>query len=107
MSDQITEAERLDWVREARDTIRTKMRGDGLSAAQAYEATATARVWRQDDARAVLHEARVHGPEAANRERHPDFREHLHGRVRWVESVNPAQGHRLREQYDKIIWPDS
>ena len=57
MSDQITEAERLDWVREARDTIRTKMRGDGLSAAQAYEATATARVWRQDDARAVLHEA--------------------------------------------------
>lgn len=61
----------------------------------------------RDRLRAVLHQARVHGPEAANRERHPDFREHLHGRVSWVESVNPAQGHRLREQYDKIIWPDS
>ncbi|WP_182560164.1 reverse transcriptase family protein [Microlunatus kandeliicorticis] len=60
----------------------------------------------RDRLRAVLHDARRHGPEAANRERHPHFREHLHGRITWVESVSPVQGRRLRAQYEAIVWPE-
>ena len=55
--------------------------------------------------RAVLHDAAMHGGEAANRARHPDFRAHLNGRVGWVEAVNPLQGSRLRRQFDTIAWP--
>jgi RNA-directed DNA polymerase len=47
----------------------------------------------------------MHGGEAANRARHPDFRAHRNGRVGWVEAVNPLQGSRLRRQFDAIAWP--
>ncbi len=58
-----------------------------------------------DRLRAILHDAAVHGPAAANRDRRPDFRAHLAGRVGWVESVNPVRGARLRAQFDQIGWP--
>jgi RNA-directed DNA polymerase len=58
-----------------------------------------------DQLRAVLHDAGRHGPTAANRLGHPDFRAHLEGRVGWVESVNPVRGRRLRAQLDAIVWP--
>ena len=58
-----------------------------------------------DQLRAVLHDAARHGPAAANRLRHPDFRAHLEGRVGWVESINPARGRRLRAQLELIEWP--
>lgn len=58
-----------------------------------------------DQLRAVLHDAVVNGPEAANRLGHPSFRDHLIGRVGWVESVNPVRGRRLRRQLDAIVWP--
>ena len=57
-----------------------------------------------DRLRAVLHEARVRGPEVANRHGHPDFRASLSGRVEWVASVNPQRGHRLRADLDAIDW---
>lgn len=60
----------------------------------------------RDQLRAVLHEARLRGPEAANRYEHPNFRDHLHGRITWVESVNPTQGRRLRAQFDAISWTE-
>lgn len=60
-----------------------------------------------DQLRAVLHEARTRGVELANRDRHPDFRQHLSGRVGWVESVNPARGRRLRLQLAALAWPES
>ena len=59
-----------------------------------------------DQLRAVLHDAVLHGPEAANRDGLPNFRDHLAGRVGWVESVNPVRGRRLRTQFDAIVWPD-
>lgn len=59
-----------------------------------------------DQLRAVLHDAIRHGPEAANRAGLPHFRDHLAGRVGWVESVNPIRGRRLRAQFDAIVWPD-
>jgi len=45
-----------------------------------------------DQLRAVLHDAAVNGPEAANRGGVPYFRAHLEGRVGWVESVNAGRG---------------
>lgn len=59
----------------------------------------------RDQLRAVLHDASRNGPTPANRLGHPDFRSHLEGRVGWVESVDPAQGRRLRAQLDAIVWP--
>lgn len=44
------------------------------------------------------------GPESQNRERHPNFRSHLEGRVSFMESVNPAKSYRLRDLYERIQW---
>jgi len=59
----------------------------------------------EDRLRAVLHEAQVRGPEAANRTGVPHFRSHLEGRVGWVEAVSPVRGARLRRQLDAVVWP--
>jgi RNA-directed DNA polymerase len=59
-----------------------------------------------DRLRAVLHQARTAGPEAANRTGHPDFQAHLTGRVQWVESLNPPRGRRLRADLDAIRWDE-
>jgi RNA-directed DNA polymerase len=61
----------------------------------------------EDRLRAVLHDARLRGPAAANREQHPHFRAHLEGRVTWAEAVNPVRGRRLRLEFDAIIWPET
>lgn len=58
-----------------------------------------------DQLRAVLHEAATSGPVAANRHHHPEFRQHLEGRVEWVESVNPGRGRRLRRDLAAVVWP--
>jgi hypothetical protein len=58
-----------------------------------------------DRLKAVLHDAALHGPAAANRAGVPDFRAHLAGRVAWLESLNAARGARLRERLDAIEWP--
>jgi RNA-directed DNA polymerase len=45
------------------------------------------------------------GAASQNHEGHPLFREHLEGRVGFVESINPAKGARLRRIFEKIDWP--
>jgi len=45
------------------------------------------------------------GPGGQNREEHPQFHAHLEGRVRFVEMVNPGKGKRLRDLYERIVWP--
>jgi len=70
--------------------------GDRLGVPRAYH----------DRLRAVLHDAAINGPEAANRSGLPYFRAHLEGRVGWVESVNAERGRRLRAQLNAITWPD-
>lgn len=57
-----------------------------------------------DRLRAILHDAHQHGPQRANRLGHAQFREHLNGRIGWVESVNAARGERLRARFDSIDW---
>jgi RNA-directed DNA polymerase len=44
------------------------------------------------------------GLASQNRERHPDFRAHLMGRVAFVASVNPVRGGRLQDLFDRIVW---
>ena len=55
--------------------------------------------------KAILHDAAVNGPAAANRAGHPQFRAHLLGRIAWVEQLNPHRGRRLRERFGAISWP--
>ncbi len=44
------------------------------------------------------------GPESQNRERLPDFRAHLQGRVGYVEMINRDKGRRLRKLFETIAW---
>jgi len=44
------------------------------------------------------------GPESQNREAHPKFREHLEGRVAFVEMINAEKGKRLRGLLELIEW---
>ena len=57
-----------------------------------------------DRLRAILRNAARHGPDSQNRERIPDLRAHLLGRIAWVESTNPSRGAKLRERYAQIVW---
>ncbi len=59
---------------------------------------------RFDLLKAILHNCARHGPAGQNREGHADFRAHLHGRVAWVEAVNPGKGRRLRRLFERIDW---
>jgi RNA-directed DNA polymerase len=57
-----------------------------------------------DRLKAILHDAALHGPQAANRAGVPDFRSHLAGRIAWVASLHPERGRRLRERFAAIEW---
>jgi RNA-directed DNA polymerase len=57
-----------------------------------------------DRLKAILHDAERHGPAAANRGGHPAFREHLQGRIAWLESLHPERGARLRERFARVAW---
>lgn len=59
-----------------------------------------------DRLKATLFNCVQHGPTTENREQRPDFRAHLHGRVAYVEMINPARGHSLRRLLSQIHWPD-
>lgn len=50
----------------------------------------------------MLHRSGTHGPEARNREAHPDFRAHLLGRTAWVEASTPRRGEKLRAAFARI-----
>lgn len=67
------------------------------------EAPAVSRRER-DQLRAVLHDAIVNGPVAANRAGVDDFRNHLLGRISWVAAAKPAHGAKMRAQFDRIVW---
>ena len=58
-----------------------------------------------DALRATLHNCRRNGPEGENRAGHPRYRDHLQGRIAWVEFVSPDRGRKLREMFDQITWP--
>jgi len=44
------------------------------------------------------------GVDSQNCGSHRDYRSHLHGRVTFVEMINPHQGNRLRKLLEQIEW---
>ena len=57
-----------------------------------------------DRLKATLNNCVRQGPQSQNRENHPAFQAHLTGRIAFVESMNPAKGHRLRKTFAQITW---
>ncbi len=54
--------------------------------------------------KATVHNAARHGPDSQNRSNVPAFRDHLRGRIAWVNQVNPARGERLLATFNQIDW---
>ncbi|WP_133755297.1 hypothetical protein [Naumannella halotolerans] len=61
----------------------------------------------RDRLRAVLHDARMNGPRAANREGHPDFAAHLRGRIAWLAATDPRRAERFWADYARIDFGDN
>jgi retron-type reverse transcriptase len=57
--------------------------------------------------RAILHRARREGLEAQNRERRPDFRAWLEGKIAYIGMVRPEIGMKLNEELRKLASRDS
>ena len=57
-----------------------------------------------DHLKAILHDAERNGPAAANRAGHAAFREHVRGRIAWLESLHPDRGARLLERFERVSW---
>jgi hypothetical protein len=57
-----------------------------------------------DRLKAILTNCVRRDPESQNRGAHSQWRQHLAGRVGFVEMVNPARGARLRKLLEKIQW---
>jgi retron-type reverse transcriptase len=57
-----------------------------------------------DRLKATLTNCARHGPSTQNHDGHPSFRQHLEGRVAFVESVNFEKAARLREILSRIDW---
>ena len=57
-----------------------------------------------DQLKAILHNCVRFGPTSQNRERHPEFRAHLDGRIQWLETVNAKRGRKLRAIFERIQW---
>jgi RNA-directed DNA polymerase len=57
-----------------------------------------------DRLKAVLTNCVRHGATSQNRKGHAAFREHLSGRVGFVESVNAVRGAKLRGVFERIVW---
>jgi len=56
--------------------------------------------------KATLHNAALHGPAEENRAGVPAFRDHLRGRIAWVNHLNPGRGERLLATFARIDWED-
>ena len=57
-----------------------------------------------DQLKAILYNCVRFGPASQNRERHTAFRQHLDGKIQWVESLNPKRGRKLRDLFERIDW---
>lgn len=57
-----------------------------------------------DRLKATLTNCARHGAASQNREGRDHFREHLRGRIAFVESIRPEKGRKLREIFARINW---
>ena len=59
-----------------------------------------------DQLKAILFNCVQHGPASQNRDGVENFREHLSGRINWVDQVNPARAKKLSMLMQQIDWND-
>ncbi len=52
--------------------------------------------------RAILHRAQREGLAAQNRQQHPHFESYLLGMIGHIQAVNPVQGQKLKEQFQRL-----
>lgn len=57
-----------------------------------------------DELKAILTNCVRHGPASQNCAAHPDFRNHLIGRISFVTQVNPNRGAKLHAIFERIAW---
>jgi RNA-directed DNA polymerase len=57
-----------------------------------------------DRLKAILTNCAARGAASQNRQRHPDFRAHLLGRIGYVTTLNARRGARLRSIFERIDW---
>ena len=57
-----------------------------------------------DRLKAILHNCIKHGPVSQNREQHPNFAEHLRGRIAHITHIGPKRGRKLKAMFDQINW---
>jgi hypothetical protein len=60
-----------------------------------------------DTLRAILHNCACRGPASQNGAGHRRFREHLLGRIAYLEQFNSRRGLRLRALFERIHWTDA
>ncbi|CAG1000669.1 hypothetical protein PLCT2_03062 [Planctomycetaceae bacterium] len=54
--------------------------------------------------KAILHNCAKKGPSTQNRSNHPNFKEHLRGRVAHIAHIGPERGAKLKKLFDQIDW---
>ncbi|MCC6509499.1 MAG: RNA-directed DNA polymerase [Pirellulaceae bacterium] len=59
-----------------------------------------------DNLKATLTNCVRHGPATQNHLQHPNYREHLLGRIGWVHHLNPTRGSKLMRIFERIQWPN-
>ena len=59
-----------------------------------------------DRLRAIIHRSAREGPESQNHDGHPDFRNHLRGRVSYAEMIDARRGEALRRRFEALEWSD-
>jgi hypothetical protein len=57
-----------------------------------------------DRTKAILTNCVRRGPESQNREKLPNFRAHLAGKIAHVTSIHPARGSKLKSLFRQISW---
>lgn len=57
--------------------------------------------------RAIVHNCVKYGPQQQNKERHPNFRAHLQGRIAQFRSLNAHLGDRLWQEFTNINWDEA
>ena len=58
----------------------------------------------RDGLRALLHNCARTGPDAQNRDGHPDFRAHLMGRISWAATGSEDRLARYLAMFERITW---
>ncbi len=57
-----------------------------------------------DQLKAILFNCVRNGPHNENRNREPDFRRHLEGRIQWATQLNPMKASKLQALFSQIDW---